>query len=53
MREEPTEPTSEEFEDFVAAALRVDPKGLSGKHKSDRDDSADELPGRDRNEEEK
>lgn len=23
----------EEFEDFVAAALKVDPKGLSGKHR--------------------
>jgi len=27
------EPTPEEFEEFVAAALKVDPKGLSGKHR--------------------
>jgi hypothetical protein len=27
------EPTPEDFEDFVAAALKVDPKGLSGKHR--------------------
>ena len=29
------EPSPEEFEEFVAAALRVDPKGLSGKHRKD------------------
>lgn len=33
---EQTEPTPEEFEEFVAAALRVDPKGLSGKHRKGR-----------------
>lgn len=27
-------PDPEEFEEFVAAALKVDPKGLSGKHRS-------------------
>jgi hypothetical protein len=28
-------PTEDEFEDFVAAALKVDPKGLSGKHRKE------------------
>jgi hypothetical protein len=28
-----SEPTPEDFEDFVAAAPKVDPKGLSGKHR--------------------
>ena len=27
------QPTEEEFEELVAAALKVDPKGLSGKHR--------------------
>jgi hypothetical protein len=27
------DPASEEFEELVAAALKVDPKGLSGKHR--------------------
>ena len=26
-------PSSEAFEEFVAAALKVNPKGLSGKHR--------------------
>jgi hypothetical protein len=30
-----SEPTPEEFEKFVAAALKVDPKGLSGKHRKE------------------
>jgi len=36
-RERPVQgqPTPEEFEEFVAAALKVDPKGLSGKHRKD------------------
>jgi len=28
-------PSEVEFEEFVAAALKVDPKGLSGKHRKD------------------
>jgi hypothetical protein len=33
---EPThQPTEEEFEELVAAALKVDPKGLSGKHRKE------------------
>jgi len=35
---EQTEPTPEEFEEFVAAALKVDPKGLSGKHRRKQED---------------
>lgn len=37
MPEEPdehTEQSPEEFEELVAAALKVDPKGLSGKHRN-------------------
>ncbi len=30
---EQSEPTPDDFEEFVAAALKVDPKGLSGKHR--------------------
>jgi len=30
-----SEPSSTEFERLVEAALKVDPKGLSGKHKND------------------
>ncbi|HVX19735.1 MAG TPA: hypothetical protein VHB02_00135 [Acidimicrobiales bacterium] len=34
-----------EFEKFVAAAMKVDPKGLSGKHRKDAPpDEADEPP---------
>jgi hypothetical protein len=33
----PHEPTEEEFEALVAAALKVDPKGLSGKHRKTKD----------------
>jgi len=34
--EEPApDPAPEEFEEFVAAALKVDPKGLSGKHRKE------------------
>ena len=32
---ETTEVEPEEFEEFVAAALKVDPKGLSGKHRKE------------------
>ncbi len=28
------QPTEEEFEELVAAALKVDPKGVSGKHRT-------------------
>lgn len=28
-------PSEDRFEEFVAAALKVDPKGLSGKHRKD------------------
>jgi len=35
MPDVPEEPAVEEFEEFVAAALKVDPKGLSGKHRKD------------------
>jgi len=31
----------EEFEEFVDALLKVDPKGLSGKHRSGADDVED------------
>lgn len=34
-QDERDNPSSEEFEEFVAAALKVDPKGLSGKHRSE------------------
>lgn len=36
-------PSKEGFEEFVAAALRVDPKGLSGKHR--REDQSQEQRG--------
>jgi hypothetical protein len=40
--------TEDEFEDFVAAAPKVDPKGLSGKHrkvqKNDKDDGQPNRP---------
>jgi len=32
--DEPHQPTEEEFEELVAAALKVDPAGLSGKHRT-------------------
>jgi len=32
--EPPHQPTEEEFEELVAAALKVDPAGLSGKHRT-------------------
>jgi uncharacterized MAPEG superfamily protein len=35
-------PSPEEFEEFVAAALKVDPKGLSGKHR--KEDGPEERP---------
>ncbi len=35
----PKNPSSGQFEEFVAAALRVAPKGLSGKHRRELDDS--------------
>lgn len=31
----PSEPTPEHFEDIVSAALKVDPAGLSGKHRKE------------------
>lgn len=31
--QENEEPSEAEFEEFVAAALKVDPKGMSGKHR--------------------
>jgi hypothetical protein len=34
-RGEEQNPSPEEFEKLVEAALKVDPKGLSGKHKND------------------
>lgn len=37
MGQTPGKPTPEEFEEFVAAALKVDPKGLSGKHRREDD----------------
>lgn len=30
---DPAPPSEEEFEEMVAAALKVDPKGISGKHR--------------------
>jgi len=39
----PPDPTAEQFEEFVAAALRVDPKGLSGKHRKE-DEEPEEAP---------
>ena len=33
--DEPHQPTEEEFEELVAAALKVNPKGLSGKHRKE------------------
>jgi len=38
-REAEPNPSPEEFEEFVAAALKVDPKGLSGKHRREADDT--------------
>ena len=44
--EQPSE--EEEFEEVVAAALKVDPKGLSGKHRREAEESesdeAEESP---------
>jgi len=40
----PDPPTEDEFEDFVAAALKVDPKGLSGKHRRGRNAAEPVLP---------
>lgn len=41
------QPTPEEFEEFVAAALKVDPEGLSGKHRRGKKNGADaEQPDR-------
>ena len=53
MGDEPerSEPTPEELEEFVAAALRVDPKGLSGKHKSKPEKGVTDLPGGNRQKE--
>jgi len=34
-------PTPEEFEEFVAAAMKVDPKGLSGKHRRETEECED------------
>jgi len=36
------DPTPEEFEEFVAAALKVDPKGLSGKHRKNESETHSE-----------
>jgi len=36
-----SEPTPEEFEELVAATLKVDPKGLSGKHRKAEDQPKD------------
>jgi hypothetical protein len=35
MPEESSKPPEDEFEELVAAALKVDPKGLSGKHRKE------------------
>jgi hypothetical protein len=42
MDEEETEP--QEFEEKIAALLKVDPKGLSGKHRKDPEPGKDEDP---------
>jgi hypothetical protein len=42
------EPTPEEFEEFVAAALRVNPAGLSGKHRRDSDGAPQTTDSEDR-----
>jgi len=34
----------EDFEEFVAATLKVDPKGLSGKHRRDQSAVNEEVP---------
>jgi len=38
MKDTNRKPTPEEFAKFVAAALRVDPKGISGKHRRELQD---------------
>jgi len=35
MPDDSDEVMPEDFEEFVAAALKVDPKGLSGKHRKE------------------
>lgn len=37
-----SEPRREEFEEFVDALLKVDPKGLSGKHRAESKESSDD-----------
>jgi hypothetical protein len=37
-QDQPKQPSSDEFEDFVADALKVDPKGLSEKHRRESQD---------------
>lgn len=43
--EPPHQPTEEEFEELVAAALKVDPKGLSGKHRKKAAEPEDDAGG--------
>ena len=43
--DEPHQPTEEEFEELVAAALKVDPKGLSGKHRREAAEPEDDAGG--------
>lgn len=37
-----SQPDEDDFEEFVAAALKVDPKGLSGKHRRAADQTDEE-----------
>lgn len=43
-QDESRNPSSQEFEEFVAAALKVDPKGLSGKHRKRDDPQSEQGP---------
>jgi hypothetical protein len=36
----------DDFEQFLAAALKVDPKGLSGKHRKEQDSTEPVPPGK-------
>jgi hypothetical protein len=40
---QPKPPSEDESEEFVAATLKVDPQGLSGKHRKD-DEKKEEQP---------
>lgn len=42
--ESPRHSSEEEFEEVVAAALKVDPKGLSGKHRRENKEEEQDQP---------